>query len=76
MGYPLQETLHAGSLLTQLPLERTMPRIFHVTFTREFDVTILAEDEKELRAALKEQEHEIEDWTDVDWDFSVTRQET
>ena len=49
-----------------------MPRIFNVTFTKEFEVTIVAESEEELEAALKEAAHEIDDWTDdTEWETSI-----
>lgn len=51
-----------------------MPRIFTVTFTKEFECSIVAESKEELAAALKEQEHEFDEWagTDCDWRTSVT----
>ena len=40
-----------------------MPRIFHVTLTKEFDVTVVAENERELASALKQALPDIDrDW--------------
>jgi hypothetical protein len=50
-----------------------MPRIFHVTFTREFDATIAADSLEELEEALNSQRREFDDWTDSsDWDFNIS----
>jgi hypothetical protein len=49
-----------------------VPRIFHVTFTKEFEATIVAEDEAELRKALDNQSQEFDDWADTaDWDVHL-----
>jgi hypothetical protein len=50
-----------------------MPRIFHVTFTREFQCSIVAESKEELDAALESQSHEFDDWADSDdWTYEIT----
>jgi hypothetical protein len=50
-----------------------MPRIFHVTFTREFQCSIVAESEAELDAALESQDHEFDEWADQDkWEYQIT----
>ena len=50
-----------------------MPRIYQVTFIREFQCSIVAESKVELARALKGQEHEFEDWADQDdWTFEIT----
>jgi hypothetical protein len=48
-----------------------MPRVFHVTATKEMDFTILAESREEVLAALEKVEHEVDDWDPPDWDFSA-----
>jgi len=50
-----------------------MPRIFSVTFTKEFEVTIVAESADEIEAALeKEHNSEFDDWTSSsDWEWNV-----
>jgi len=49
-----------------------MPRIFNVTFTREFQCSIVADSKEELDAALKNQSHEFEEWTDDEWEYQIT----
>lgn len=49
-----------------------MPRIFTVTFTKEFTTTIVAESQKELEKALRSYpSRDIDDWSDEEWDWSV-----
>jgi hypothetical protein len=48
-----------------------MPRIFHVTFTKEFETTIVAEDENEVQGAL-DKCLDFDDWCDTEWDFSIS----
>jgi len=50
-----------------------MPRIYQVTFTREFECSIVAESKEELARALKDQEHEFDEWAGADagWDTHV-----
>jgi hypothetical protein len=49
-----------------------MPRIFHVTLTKEIDTTVVADSAEELRAALTKQKHEFDDWADyADWRISI-----
>ena len=50
-----------------------MPRIFRVTFTREFECTLLAESLEEAKAALEDQDHEFDEWAGADagWETYV-----
>jgi len=49
-----------------------MPRVYYVTLTKEFNVTILADSEKQVEELLDDCQHEIDrDWNPPDWDFLV-----
>jgi hypothetical protein len=49
-----------------------MLRVFNVTLTKDFDVTVLAESEEEVEALLENCQREIDrDWNPPDWTFSV-----
>ena len=50
-----------------------MPRVFNVTFTKEFEVTIVAESEEEIRVALENcSDSDFDDWSDVSWYQHIT----
>lgn len=47
-----------------------MPRIFHVTFTKEIEATIVADSEEHLIAALENEDPD--DWHDsTDWNYNI-----
>lgn len=49
-----------------------MPRIYTVTLTREFEVTLLAESREEAQDALaKCREEDFDDWSDAPWDVQT-----
>lgn len=50
-----------------------MPRIFHVSFVKEFDCTIIAESAEEVEKALEKCiDSDFDDWSDVSWETSVS----
>ena len=49
-----------------------MPRVFHITLTKTFDCTILADSEKDIEQALEENEDEIDrDWNPPNWEWTI-----
>lgn len=50
-----------------------MPKLFHVTFIKQWDATIIAESEEELREALDNHSgYDFDDWSDSDWETLIT----
>ena len=46
-------------------------QVFHITITKEFDCTILAESHDEVDKALKAQHREIDCWNPPDWEWDI-----
>ena len=42
-----------------------MPTLLTVTFSKEFTLTVVANSEEELEAALKRHKYDVDDWDDM-----------
>jgi hypothetical protein len=47
-------------------------RVYHVTFTKTFETTILAESEESLLEALNEENPDEDDWDIPDWEYTYS----